>query len=629
MMENIEHIQKILSNLPKTPWVYQMRDKSGGVMYVWKAKNLKNRVSSYFVKTNDLSVAKRQMVGKIADIETIICQTEVEALILETNLIKHLTPKYNILMKDDKNLAYLKITNSPVPELIKTRQRIRDGGIYFGPYVSGVEQSVRALRRIFRIRNCRIKFSENRAENTIQITDKAWKTIPCMDYYIGLCPAPCMLHSNKIDEHHDNIDQVKLFLSGESGSVFTMLDTEMRERANNQEFEKAQEIKDTITALRGLYERQSVRDMVDWDIDICIQYEKYEKSYIAITQVRWWQIVWIFRHEIQSRIDEWEDIMISFLMRQYIDNVDLPSILILPFFFFFYAFIEFISSLDVQIEIPKIWPKKELLDFTRNQLREYAYKRELATLENKILTRDHMVRVLDRIGYPIPIKWEIIFECYDISHTDGHFTYASRVVIVNGKPDPKRYKKYKIKTLEDGMIDDFASHREVMVRRTLEWIRENNLPHLIIIDGWKWQLSSALSGIREGIYLTSQDTEVQKIPLDTDIPLCSIAKREEEIFIPGNKEPIMFDKWTPELMVLQKARDESHRFSITANRSARTKAMKKNILEELPGIGPVTRRKLLKIAGSVDGIKDISTEELSHICTVTQIETLRDHGIIG
>ena len=316
-------------------------------------------------------------------------------------------------------------------------------------------------------------------------------------------------------------------------------------------------------------------------------------------------------------------------MRQYIDNVDLPSILILPFLIIDEAFIEFISSLDVQIEIPKIWPKKELLDFTRNQLREYAYKRELATLENKILTRDHMVRVLDRIGYPIPIKWEIIFECYDISHTDGHFTYASRVVIVNGKPDPKRYKKYKIKTLEDGMIDDFASHREVMVRRTLEWIRENNLPHLIIIDGWKWQLSSALSGIREGIYLTSQDTEVQKIPLDTDIPLCSIAKREEEIFIPGNKEPIMFDKWTPELMVLQKARDESHRFSITANRSARTKAMKKNILEELPGIGPVTRRKLLKIAGSVDGIKDISTEELSHICTVTQIETLRDHGIIG
>jgi excinuclease ABC subunit C len=631
MSKNIEHIQNILSNLPKTPWVYQMKDKDGGVMYVGKAKILKNRVTSYFVKTNELSVAKKQMVAKIADIEIILCQTEVEALVLETNLIKHLTPKYNILMKDDKNLAYLKITNSPVPELIKTRQRIRDGGIYFGPYVSAVEQSVRALRRIFRIRNCRVKFSKNRSsgKDEIMITDKAWKTIPCMDYYIGLCPAPCMLHDSKIAEHAENINRVQSFLSWESGTIFTDLEREMRERATNHEFEKAQEIKDTITALRGLHERQSVRDFVDGDLDICIQYEKYEKSYIALTQVRSGQIVGVFRHEVKPGIDEWEDIMVSFLMRQYLDQEDIPGTLLIVNDISDMAFRDYLSSLHIQIETPKIWPKKELLDFTRNQLREYAYKRELATLENRTLTRDHMVNVLERIGYPIPAKWEIIFECYDISHTDGHFTYASRVVIVNGKPDTSKYKKYKIKTLEDGMIDDYASHREVMVRRTLEWIRENNLPHLIIIDGGKWQLSSALSGIREGIFLASQDSEIQNVPLYTDIPLCSIAKREEEIFIPWNKEPIMFDKWTPELMVLQKARDESHRFSITANRSARTKAMKKNILEELPGIGPVTRKKLLKLAGSVDGVKDISTEDLQSICTVSQIETLRDHGLIG
>lgn len=630
MSKYIEHIENILSHLPKTPGVYQMRDAGGGVMYVWKAKNLKSRVSSYFVKTNELSVAKRQMVGKIADIEIILCQTEVEALVLETNLIKHLSPKYNILMKDDKNLAYLKITNSPVPELIKTRQRIRDGGIYFGPYVSAVEQSVRALRRIFHIRNCRVKFSKNKSlgDSHIEITDKAWKTIPCMDYYIWLCPAPCMLHSTKIQEHAENMSRVQAFLSGESGSVFTDLEREMRERASHHEFEKAQEIKETIIALRGLYERQSVRDMVDGDMDICIQYEKYEKSYIALTQVRSGQIIWVFRHEVKPGIDEGEDIMVSFLMRQYVDGEDTPGLLLLVIDLVDDSFRDFLGSLHIQIEIPKIWPKKELLDFTRNQLREYAYKRELATLENKILTREHMVNVLDRIGYPIPAKREIVFECYDISHTDGHFTYASRVVIVNGKPDTKRYKKYKIKTLEDGMIDDYASHREVMVRRTLEWIREGNLPNLIIIDGGKGQLSSALSGIREGIYEASKDPEIQNIPLDTDIPLCSIAKREEEIFIPGVKDPIMFDKWTPELMVLQKARDESHRFSITANRSARTKAMKKNILEELPGIWPVTRRKLLKLAWSVDGIKDIPTEELSKICTVRQLDTLRDHGIV-
>ena len=682
MSKNSEHIQHILSNLPKTPWVYQMKDARGGVMYVGKAKSLKSRVGSYFVKTSDLSVAKRQMVAKICDIEIITCQTEVEALVLETNIIKHLTPKYNILMKDDKNLAYLKITNSPVPELIKTRQKIRDGGIYFGPYVSAVEQSVRALRRIFRIRNCRVKFSKR--NEAIQVTDKAGRTLPCIDYYIGLCPAPCMLEPSKITQHDDNIARVRAFLSGDANTVFSDLEATMRERAHDLDFEEAQKIKETITALRWLHERQKVRDIVDGDIDICIQYEKYDKTYIALTQVRWAQIVGIFRHEVASSIDEGEDIMIAFLMRQYvstdsIDSPDFPDILLCQQNFADTAFAEFLRWQRIQLETPKIWPKKDLLDFTRDQLREYAYKRELATLENKSLTRAHMVNVLDRIGYPVPTKGEIVFECYDISHTDGHFTYASRVVIVNGKPDPSRYRKYKIKTLDDGMIDDYASHREVMMRRTIEGIEQSNFPHLIIIDGGKWQLSSAISGIKEGIYVTknekiknkSSDTEnpidlssgtkqsetewsvaiqvsenieqgllylkgfssatlegtmqESQVPIP---PICSIAKREEEIFIPDNPIPVMFEHGTPELMVLQKARDESHRFSITANRSARTKSMKKNILEELPGIGPVTRRKLLKLAGSVDGIKAISSDELSKICNVAQVETLRDHGIL-
>lgn len=663
--KELSKVQKILQNLPKTPWVYQMKDSKGGVMYVGKAKNLKNRVGSYFVRTNELSVAKRQMVAKIADIEIITCQTEVEALVLETNIIKHLTPKYNILMKDDKNLAYLKITNSPVPELIKTRQKVRDGGIYFGPYVSAVEQSVRALRRIFKIRNCRVKFTKRNED--IQITDKAWKTIPCMDYYIWLCPAPCMLHSSKIDEHASNITCAKQFLSGESNSVFSDLEAEMRLRAQSQEFEKAQEIRDTIAALRWLHERQSVRDMVDGNIDICIQYEKYDKSYIALTQVRWGQIVGVFRHEVSSGIDTGEDIMIAFLMRQYVDNYqwwiindeswnDLPGSLLLRKEIEDMSFQDFLQNLKIKTEIPQIWPKKDLLDFTQNQLREYAYKRKLATLENKSLTRAHMANVLTRLSYPVPAKWEIVFECYDISHTDGHFTYASRVCIVDGKPDQSRYKKYKIKTLEDGMIDDYASHREVMMRRTMEWLEQGNFPHLIIIDGGKWQLSSAISGIKECRWQSHNNKSTivpnpphekgelkgvtqNRIPyIETPLylpfsreelpPICSIAKREEEIFVPENSEPILFEKGTPELMVLQKARDESHRFSITANRTARAKSMKKNILEELPGIGPVTRKKLLKLAGSIDRIKDISSTELSKICNISQVETLRDHGII-
>jgi excinuclease ABC subunit C len=603
-----------------------MKDKSGKVIYVGKAKILKNRVSSYFDRMSELTLAKRQMVGKIADIETILCETEVEALVLETNLIKHLTPKYNILMKDDKNLAYLKFTNSPIPELVKTRIKVKDGGEYFGPYVAWVEQSVRAIRRIFRIRNCRMKFAKK--DHYIVITDKAWKTVPCMDYYIWLCPAPCMLENDKIQEHK----WVK---------------------AKNLEFEKAQEIKETLEALQWLHERQKVRDIIEWEVDIFLMYEKYDKVYIALTQIRASKIIGVFRHEVDLKADDKDNLSVSFLSRQYLEEDDLPDLLMLSDEILDEAFLDLLKSRKISLEYPQIWPKKELIDFTRNQLREYAYKREMATLENKTLSREHMANVLERLGYEVPKRWEIIFECYDISHTDGHFTYASCVAIVNGKPDPSRYKKYKIKTLEDGEIDDFASHREVMMRRTIEWLEIGNFPHLIIIDWWKGQLSSAISGIKEGNWKFEnkkwkiENGELLSSVLDEDhmsdgeiklnedvliwywqnIQICSIAKREEEIFLPRRKDPVLFEHGTPELMVLQKARDESHRFSIGANKQARMKSMKKNILEEIPGIGPVTRKKLLKLAGSVDEIKNIKLEEIEKIITKIQLQTLKDHGI--
>ena len=638
-----------------------MKDESGGVMYVGKAKNLHNRVRSYFDRTGNLTAAKKQMVAKVRDIELIICQTEVEALVLETNLIKHISPKYNILMKDDKNLAYLKFTNSPVPELIKTRQRIRDGSMYFGPFVSGVEQSVRALRKIFKIRNCRMKFGidfktqslsswgtkdlpkkeadssyRRNDKSEVIITDKAWKTIPCMDYYIWLCPAPCLLKDSHLTEHAASIDRAKNFLSGDTLTVFTELTAEMQDKAKNLEFEEAQYIKETLEVLRGLYERQSVRDIVEWDVDICLMYEKYDKVYIWYTQIRSSQIVWVFRYEVGIQAADKDDVIVEFLMRQYVVNEqwtidneqsdDTPSLLLLQSTIDDEAFWEFLQAKKIKVEIPKIWPKKDIIDFTLTQIREYAYKKELASLENKTLTREHMKNVLSTLGYPIPDKGEIVFECYDISHTDGHFTYASRVCIVDGMPDTNRYKKYKIKTLQDGDIDDYASHREVMVRRTLEWLQESNFPHLIIIDGGKWQLSSALSGISEWHW--KYEKEYWEKNQEILIPICSIAKREEEVFLPWEKVSVLFEKGTPELMVLQKARDESHRFSITANKTARAKGMKKNILEEIPGIWPVTRKKLLKLAGSVDEIKNIKLEEIEKICTKSQVESLRDHWIL-
>lgn len=654
-----EHLQWILTRLPTAPGVYQMKDKDGKVMYVGKAKNLKNRVKSYFERTTELSAAKKQMVAKIEDIELIICETEVEALVLETNIIKHLSPKYNILMKDDKNLAYIKITNSPIPELIKTRQKFRDGGEYYGPYVSAVEQSVRAIRRIFRIRNCKMKFAQW-AWGKLMITDKAGRTIPCMDYYIGLCPAPCVLESGKMKEHDDNIARARNFLRGDSDALYQELEWEMMEKSRNLQFEDAQKIKETLEALKWLHEQQKVRDILEGNVDVFIQYEKYNKTYIGITQVRNSQIIGVLRHEVILWADEKSDIMTQFLLRQYTtdgNNDDTPELLLCQNEIEDEALLEFLKLQKVTVEVPKIWPKNDIILFTLNQVREYAYKKELSSLSNKTLTREHMVNVLERLGYPAPKKWEIIFECYDISHTDGHFTYASRVVIVNGKAETSRYKKYKIQSLKDGDIDDYASHREVMKRRTLEWLELQNFPHLIIIDGGKWQLSSALSWIHEWIWQYETDVQrmewsetIRKIPVilgssqnpeeDTEAgflpsqewqlpPICSIAKREEEIFLPGQKEPILFEKWTGELMVLQKARDESHRFSIGANKSARMKSMKKNILEEIPGIWPVTRKKLLKTAGTIDEIRNIPLEVMETLCTQKQRDILRDHGIWG
>lgn len=693
------HLRGILAHLSTSPGVYQMKDKKNEVIYVGKAKNLKSRVNSYFQRTEDLSGAKRQMVDQIVTIEVTLTKNEAEALVLETNLIKHLRPKYNILMKDDKNLAYIKVTHSPVPEVMKTRKKLKDRGIYFWPYVSGIENSLQYIRKLFRVRNCRVKFEKKYGE--IRVTDKAWRTLPCMDYYIWLCPAPCTLEKEKMDIHRENIEQMKEFLRGKMQNVLKKVEEEMYACAKNLDFEGAEKRKVTLEWLRALGAKQSVRDKTPWNHDTIVLYEKNGRSFIGITLVREWQVVGNNRYELTSRIDtSVEEKVESMIAAHYIDETreteNIPDTLILEHPITDNGLEMLLREKKIRIDTPLSWPRQELLTFTKNQLREYAYKSELATLEHKTLTKEHMRNILIALGYTPPKIGPIRFECYDISHTHWHFTTASRVVIENGKTMNHEYRKYTIKTLSEGMIDDFASHREVMLRRTLEWLERNNFPHLIIIDGGKWQLSSAESGIQDGVkrfreiqsdilhfstfidksetmkeethmytskYITQWISTIQNgwiwwnesKKMNVWVPgnntkneekvfsfteniyqndsytlpnLCSIAKREEEVFVSWKSKPILFERWSGELMVLQKARDESHRFSITANRNKRTKSMKKNLLEELPWFWPTTRRKLLKEAGSIERIRELSLDILRSVCTKTQIEILRDHGMI-
>lgn len=481
-----ENITKILQNLPKTPGVYQMKNADEKVIYVGKAKNLNSRVHSYFREGQDLTLAKRNMVSQIADIETILCSTEVEALTLETNLIKHLTPKYNILMKDDKNLSYIKITKSPVAEVFRTRQKFNDGALYFGPYTQGssVSASLKNLRRIFKIRDCKMKFAK--MGNRIEITDKAGRGIPCMDYYIGICPGPCLLDEKKITEHEENIKNFSKFLRGNTAEVMEILKSKMMFFAKNLEFEKAAKLKEEMAAIETLTEKQIARDAVAGDHDIAVILEKYEQFFVGLTKIRDGKIIAVFRYSISSKTETISEIFSKFLARQYVGELeDLPSDILLETEIEDDILRAYFAEQKILLEYPKIGAKKDLLDFTKNQVREFAYKKELESLETKTLTRGHMENVLAKLGYQIPKKGPIFFECYDISHTHGQFTYASRVMIKNGKPETDLYKKYKIKSLEKGEIDDFASHQEIMMRRTIEGIEQNNFPNLIIIDGGK------------------------------------------------------------------------------------------------------------------------------------------------
>lgn len=619
-MKTPKHISRILSTLPSSPGVYMMKNKAGAIIYVGKSVSLRSRVSSYWNDEKGLNFGKRSMIRQVADIEVVETRNELEALVLETNLIKQMQPKYNILMKDDKNLAYIRITNSPVPEVVKTRLKNLSGE-YYGPYTAGanVTEIIKVLRRIFHIRSCRVEFVNN--DEKLTIGNKSGRSIPCLDYSIGLCPAPCLLENDKIDEYTKNIEALKLFLSGKSSHILEDLRERMQQKAKQLEFEEAQKLKLQIEQIERLGTKQIARDSIPGDYDVIVSIEKYGKVFIGLTEIRDSHIVGVSQFGTENRLWESEESVLStFLANRYFaESVDRDVRILLPHELTDPVILAGFAEQKREIEYPQIGPKAEILKFTEYNLRSYAEREELRSLSVKSPTRTTQVNILERLfGKEGKWKKKITFECYDISHTAGQFTVASRSVTVNGKTEPSLYRKYKIKTLSTGQIDDFASIREVIHRRTLEGIEQQNFPDLIIIDGGKGQLSSALGAME-------QVSEWKNITLPY---LCSIVKREEEIFVPGQKNPIIFEKGSLELILIQHLRDEAHRAAIGFNRSARSKSMRRNILDELPGFGPATRRKLLKLAGSIDTLSEVPRTQLENILTRKQIIILEEHGLI-
>ncbi|MDP4192426.1 MAG: excinuclease ABC subunit UvrC [Bacteroidota bacterium] len=582
-----------LNNLPTNPGVYQFFNDKNKVIYVGKAKNLRNRVRSYF-HSNISSAKTRALVEKINNLELILTDTEVEALVLENNLIKELTPRYNILLKDDKTFPYIVVTNEPFPRIFPTRTVVRDGSKYFGPYtdVKSMRHSLKTINDIFKIRNCKFQIDQ-------EVIDKK-KVKLCLEYHIKKCDGPCEGLITQM-AYREMVDQAIKVLSGKTDSLIKELTEKMNKASELFQFEKAAEIRDKIDHLRIYSSKQKIvtGDFIDRDI-ISVAYEGKDAT-CSIFNIRSGKLVGKKQLKLTFESDEELPEMYSATIRFYYnDLVEIPDEIVL-------------ETEPDDIEILNEW----LNSNSQSKIKFFVPKRsgELKSLlnmckQNAILQlKEIQLQKMKKDGnvpyvlsalkrdlrlHDIPRR----IECFDISNLQGTDTVASMVVFEDGKPKKSQYRKFIIKNV-DGP-NDFESMREVITRRYSRLKEENEtMPDLIMVDGGKGQLSSAVE-IIDSLGFKNYN-------------IIGLAKRLEEIFFPGISEAQTIPKTSSSLKLLQHVRDEAHRFAITFHRLRRDKRTFTTELLEIEGIGPNTAQKLLKELGSLEKIKASGKEELAKV----------------
>lgn len=605
-----------LGNLPSNPGIYQFKDKNGKIIYVGKAKNLRNRVRSYFM-SKPVGPRLTKMISLIRDVEIINTDSEVESLILEMNMIKQLKPRYNVNLKDDKSFPYIVITNEPYPRVFPTRKRRNDGSKYFGPYtdVGTMKFSLKMLRDLFMIRTCSLNITQEAIEK------KKFKV--CLEYHIKKCEGPCegLVSQSKYNEMTGEIEKV---LHGKTSSLIKELEAKMRDAAMNEKFEEAALIRNRIESLKVYTEKQKIvsEDFLDKDI---INFVKEEDDACAmILNIRDGKVIGK-RHYYLDTVEDKEpgEILESVIYRYYSENSFIPDEIHLP---------EEAESEDhgtealaewfnrnfnrkVEFRIPKRGEKVQLLAMVKTNARFMLDELKLQRLKREFIPNSVTSLKRDLRLTKLPRR----IECYDISNIQGTDTVASMVVFMDGRPKKSDYRKFKIQSAlnEVGRPDDFASMREVIFRRFRKLAEKkltslpaaylegeggkipeseqtvdmsfDAMPDLIVIDGGKGQLSSAVKVLGD-------------IGLG-ELNIIGLAKRLEEVFLPGAHEAQSIPKTSSGIKLLQRVRDEAHRFAITFHRSLRDKRTLKSELEEIKGIGKSTAQKLLKEFGSVDNIK--------------------------
>lgn len=579
-----ENIREALAVLPDKPGVYLMHDKDGKVIYVGKAVVLKNRVRSYFRNLASHTPKVRAMVAKIADIETIVTSSEVEALILECNLIKKYRPRYNIMLKDDKSYPYLKVTlNEEFPRLYVTRRQMRDGAKYYGPYADAgaMHATVKLLRSMFPLRTCRTMNAER----------------PCLNYHIKRCLAPCAGLISK-EEYGNMIKSVCMVLDGRTAELERDLKRRMQEAADNYAFEEAARLRDQLQAVMRLNEQQKAVTGQDSDMDIIGFAKDMTGICIQIFFVRKGKLLGRDNFFLQDDGESEQEVITAFVKQYYNEASYIPREIALPVLpdAEEQAVIEqwLVEKAQRKAELvrPQRGVKKDLLQLANDnavKLLEERLRKGQLSLKNDVQAAEELQQAL---GLPDPLER---MDCFDISHTQGSETVASMVVFRNGNISKKDYRRYKIVSAE-GKPDDFKSMQEVVYRRYKDY---EDLPSLVVIDGGKGQLSSALEVIR-GLGLH-------------DLPVIGLAKREEEIFKEGQSESILLDRDSAALHLIQRIRDEAHRFAITYHRKLRGKRNLVSVLDHVEGIGSKRRQELWKAFKTLDEMKAASVEELAAV----------------
>jgi len=574
-----EEIQKLLKTIPENPGVYQYFDSDGKILYIGKAKNLRKRVLSYFVKTHDRAKTAI-LVRKIADIKYIIVDTELDALLLENNLIKKYQPRYNIALKDDKTFPWICIKNERFPRIFHTRKMVKDGSRYFGPYanVKMMHALLDLIHKLFPTRNCNLNLQEE------SIRKRKFKV--CLEFHIGNCRGPCEGLQTE-EEYNSSVTHIEEIIKGNFGTVLKFLKQLMLEHAGRLEFEKAQQIKQRIESLENYQSKSTVVSPTITNVDVFTIAVDEDAAFANYFKVMNGAIVLGHTIEMKKRIEESREELLQLAIAEFRQRFQSESKEIIV------QFDPGIEMPGVEFSIPQRGDKKKLLELSERNV-EY-YRKERERQQSLIDPERHANRILATMKKDLRLSEEPRhIECFDNSNIQGAYPVAAMTVFKNARPSKKDYRHFNIKTVEGP--DDFASMEEVIYRRYSRLLEEKQeLPQLIVIDGGKGQLSAAL-------------TSLEKLGLRGKIGIIGIAKRLEEIYYPGDSMPMYLDKKSETLRIIQQIRDEAHRFGITHHRKRREKGTIKSELTEIQGISGVSSQELLRMFKSVKKIKE-STEE--------------------